>query len=263
MAGTPRPGDATQGEPTQGVRAVARAAAILKCFSRAEPELALADIAHRARLDKGTARRLLVTLRDAGLIRQDPGTQRYCLGIEVLRLADGVPRPTLHDASLPVLQRLARDTGTTAFLSIVDDGAAFCVERVHGNQPIQVNWWAPGQHLPLNCGAGPRLLLAHLPGAELERLAARPLPALTPKSETDWAVLEPHLAEIRARGWERTVDDVAVGLSALAVPVQDSGGAVIAAISLGGLTHHITGPREPELLDALRAAAAELAQRLP
>jgi IclR family transcriptional regulator, KDG regulon repressor len=246
---------------TGGVRAVARAAAILKSFSRERPELALSDVAAQAGLDKGTTRRLLVTLRDAGFIRQDAATQHYSLGHALLKLADGVPRSSLREACLPILQRVARETGTTAFLSVVHDDAAFCVERVHGNQPIQVNWWAPGQYLPLNCGAGPRLLLAFLPPADLERLAARPLQALTPRSQTKWPALRRHLATIRARGWERTADDVAVGLAALAVPVRDAQGTVVAAMSIGGLTHHVTGSGQPALLACLREAAAELAQR--
>jgi DNA-binding IclR family transcriptional regulator len=197
------------------------------------------------------------------MIQQDLATQRYSLGLELLKLADAVPRSTMRQACLPILQRLARETGTTAFLSVVHDDAAFCIERVHGNQPIQVNWWAPGQYLPLNCGAGPRLLLAYLAHDQIDRLARQPLQALTPRSETSWTSLRRHLSRIQVRGWERTADDVAVGLAALAVPVRSRSGAVTAAMSIGALTHQVTGPRQAELLQRLQQAASELAQRIP
>jgi DNA-binding IclR family transcriptional regulator len=245
-----------------GVRAVARAAAILKCFSRAAPELALADVAAQARLDKGTARRLLVTLRDVGFIRQDPVSHLYSLGVGLLRVADGVPRSSLREAGLPVLNELARATGTTVFLSVLRDDGALCIERVHGTQPIQVNWWGPGQKLPLHCGAAPRTLLAFAPAEVIDVVLAQPLLPVTPKSQTDAAALRRAMARIRQRGWERATDDVAVGLAALAVPVRDAAGAVIAAISLGGLTPHVTGRQQPELLARLRQAALELGQRL-
>jgi len=256
--------DAPGPEPAAfaGVRAVVRAAAILKCFSRAAPELALAEVAAQARLDKGTTRRLLVTLRDVGFIRQDPVSHLYSLGVGLLRVADAVPRSSLREAGLPVLNELARATGTTVFLSVLREDGALCIERVHGTQPIQVNWWSPGQKLPLNCGAAPRTLLAFAPPEVLEAVLAQPLQPVTEKSQTDAAALRRALARIRQRGWERASDDVAVGLAALAVPVQDAGGAVLAAISLGGLTPHVTGPRQPELLARLRQAALELGQRL-
>jgi len=261
-AGAARAGAGPDGPPASGVRAVARAAAILKCFSRAAPELALAEVAAQARLDKGTTRRLLVTLRNVGFIRQDPVSHLYSLGVGLLQVADGVPRSSLREAGLPVLQELARATGTTVFLSVLRDDGALCVERVHGTQPIQVNWWSPGQKLPLNCGAAPRTLLAHAPPEVLEATLARPLAPVTPKSQTDAPALRRALARIRSRGWERAVDDVAVGLAALAVPVRDARGAVIAAISLGGLTPHVTGREQPGLLARLRQAATELGQRL-
>lgn len=245
-----------------GVRAVARAATILKCFSRAAPELALAEVAAKARLDKGTTRRLLVTLRDVGFIRQDPVSHLYSLGVGLLQVADAVPRYSLREAALPLLNELARATGTTVFLSVLREDGALCVERVHGTQPIQVNWWSPGQKLPLNCGAAPRTLLAFAPPEMLEAVLAQPLPPVTEKSLTDPTSLRRALARIRQRDWERATDDVAVGLAALAVPVRNTSGAVIAAISLGGLTPHVTGRQQPELLARLRQSALELGQQL-
>jgi DNA-binding IclR family transcriptional regulator len=137
-----------------------------------------------------------------------------------------------------------------------------CVERFHGNQPVQVSWWQVGGALPINCGAAPRVLLAFLPEAQSEAQLARALPSLTPASPTDPDALRAALKRIRRRGFELAADDVALGLAALGVPVRDRSGAVVAALSLGGLTPHIAPRGKPRFLAEALDAAAEIAARL-
>ncbi len=53
-----------------------------------------------------------------------------------------------------------------------------------------------------------------------------------------------------------------VGLSAVAVPVRDRGGSVVAALSIGSLTHLIVErDHEPRGLGPLHEAAAEITAR--
>lgn len=244
------------------VRAVSRAVAVLRAFTAERPQLSLAEAAQAAQLDKGTTRRLLLTLIDEGLIRQDPASQRYGLTLGILPIAAAVPTGGLREEARPVMAKLAQDCGVTAFLSVAGQQGALCLERVHGSDPVHVRWWGVGQHMPWNCGAGPRLLLAFM-GEEKLAAALRHMQALTPHSETNAARLRRHLPLVRTRGWEATVDDVAVGLSAVAVPVRNHSGDVIAALSLGGLSHLVLdesgAPRE---LARLIVAAAEISAQL-
>ena len=243
------------------VRAVSRAVAVLRAFRADQPSLALAEVASRAELDRGTTRRLLLTLMAEGLVRQDGVSQRYALTLRMLELAAAAPTGGLREEARPVMQRLARETGATVFLSVAGTPGALCLERVSGDDAVQVKWWAVGTHLPWNCGAGPRLLLAHLP-AEEARAALRKPSALTAHSQTDVAALTGHLAEVRRRGFEVTVDDVTIGLSAVAVPIQTSAG-VVAALSLGGLTSRLLASAgEPRDLALLRQGADEIAAHL-
>lgn len=249
------------------VRAVSRAVAILRAFTPEQPQLALGVIAARAGLDAGTTRRLLVTLRDEGLVAQDASSGQYRLTMEVLRLGAAVQGAgTLRDVAGPVMDALASETGSTVFLSTWQGGEAMCVLRRHGPAPVQVNWWAEGAALPVNVGAAPRLLLAFRPPAERAAALSRGLSRLTERSVTEAAVLDAELAEIRDRGWCFAADDVALGLAALAVPVRDRSGQVLAALSLAGLTAAFSGPQgkpRVEMLEALRARARELSARMP
>ncbi len=244
------------------VRAVSRAVAVLRAFRQERPSLGLAEIAENAQLDRATTRRMLLTLMEEGLVRQDPLSQRYTLTLRVLELAAAAPTGGLREEARPVMLRLARETGATVFLSVAGTPGALCLERIDGHDPVQVKWWAVGSHMPWNCGAGPRLLLAHKPLADA-RAALAHTARLTARSETDAKALLAHLEEVRRRGFEVTVDDVTIGLSAVAVPVGPSSEPV-AALSIGGLTDSLLDASgQPRHVDALRDAAREITANLP
>lgn len=260
-------GDAVEArEPASAsgtVRAVSRAIAVLRAFSPEHPYLSLAEIAQSAALDKATTRRLLLTLMEEGLARQDRVTQRYGLTLGLVRLAAAVHTGGLREEARPAMAQLAAETGATVFLSVPDGPGALCLERVHGHDPVQVQWWAVGNHMPWNCGAGPRLLLAFMAEEQLASALGHSR-ALTPRSEMDLERLRTHLKTVREAEYEVTTDDVVLGLSAVAVPVRDGRGSVVAALSLGGLSQLILDPAgNPSALDRLKVAAREIEKRIP
>ena len=246
----------------EGVRAVTRALAILNAFS-GRGFMALGDIAQATGLDKATTRRILLTLIGGRFVVQDAATQRYGLGGAIRTLsASVVEHFDLRATAGPVLAEIAAELHTTMFVSVYRDGSAVCLDRIHDIHGLEVRWWAVGGTLPLNCGGAPKLLLAYQPPAEIDRVLARPLTQLTPKSVMDPRVLRQQIDKIRARGWEFAVDDVAVGLSALAVPVLDGDGTIVGALSMGGLTPQMARRGQPLHLARLQAAAEAVRARI-
>ena len=241
------------------VRAVSRAIHIMRAFTPERRHLALAEIVRATGLDAGTTRRILVTLRDESIVRQDENTGLYCLSLDMLQIAGAVPEGnSLRELTQSRLVRLARDTGVTVFLSILRNDSAICLARYHGDSAVQVRWWSVGGKLPLNCGAGPKVLLAHMPDSQSESFLKSNLTQLTAKSTIDAACLRQELDSIRETGWAITHDDVAVGLSALAIPLMNADGDVLAAVSVGGLTAQITGEGSPRCLDDLLRCGQDL-----
>ncbi|WP_281968279.1 IclR family transcriptional regulator [Roseovarius nanhaiticus] len=228
---------------TARVRAVHRAMAIIGAFTPERTHLKLTEIAHKAQLDAGTARRLLVTLRDEGVIGQEKRSGRYFLTMQILRWAAAVPASrSLLDIADPHLNALSRRIGVTVFLSVLSDTKAVCLARYQGSSAVQVRWWSVGGTLPLNCGAAPRLLWAFQREDLRERILGEPFIALTPSSLIDPDRMRVLLARIRRNGWCYTEDDVVEGLSALAGPLRDTRGNVVAAVSLGGLRPTLENP---------------------
>lgn len=243
------------------VRAVSRAVAVLRAFCPERPHLSLAEVAGSSALDKGTARRLLLTLIEEGLVWQDPISQRYGLTLGVMQLAAAVHTGGLREEARPIMRQLTGETGATVFLSVPDRPGALCLERVSGPDPVQVQWWEAGNHMPWNCGAGPRLLLAYM-AADKVNEALNHMRALTPQSEMRPERLRRHLRMVADRGWELTTDDVVLGLSAAAVPVRDPDGSVVAALSIGSLTHLVVdGAPQPRCIAPMHAAAAKIGAR--
>src|SRR5262245_21361934 len=139
------------GAGTSPVRAVRRALAILRGFTAGDRALSLSEIARRARLDKGTTRRLLMTLMAEGLIEQNGETRNYALDLGVLELAAGLSLGNdLRQRAQPVLAAIAERTGATVFLGVAHDGAALCIGRVDGGEAIQIRAWSIGGRMPLH-----------------------------------------------------------------------------------------------------------------
>lgn len=242
------------------VRAVTRAAAILRAFSPERPALTLTEIAGIAALDIGTTRRLLLTLVDCGLVAQTPATQRYSLGPGIADLARAVPEGLdWRQRTLPLLQQLAHETRATIFLAIESQDKALCLERLYGNRAVvQLRWWSVGEGVALTAGAGPRVLLAGLPDARVDAVLRRKIVPLTAKSITAPAAIRHELKHIRAQGWALSVEETVEGITAIAAPVRDAAGATIAVVSVAGLTGQVLHDGAPRYLDTLLRCTREI-----
>lgn len=242
------------------VRSVSRAFAVLRSFDRSEPELLPRTIAERTGLDTATTRRLLATLEAEGLVSRNSDTSRYRLTTGLLLLADAVTGDlSLRDFAHDHLVALADISETTVFLSAFINGKMVCVDKVLGGSPIDIKWWGVNESLPINCGAAPKLMLAYLPEDQAKEVSKpENFVALSPNSVMDPVLLEAQLQQARAQGWILSEDDVSDGLSALAAPVFNAQGAVIAAVSMGGLTPQVSAGSPPRLLSPLLECARKL-----
>ncbi len=127
----------TTSEPYPGTQSVVRAISLLKAFSETHPEWGLTDLAQRVDLNKTTVYRLLTALESEGMVVQNPATQSYRLGPEMIALGTLALRSSdLRSASHPALEVLARETGETATLEILMDDQVFILDEVMGRHLI-------------------------------------------------------------------------------------------------------------------------------
>jgi len=246
------------------VRALDRGVALLRAFDISKPRQTLTELAKSAGLDKGTARRLLHTLENAGLIDHDGLTGLYSLGIGVLELASSVETGReLREIAAPYMSELSERTGTTAYLWIYHEGNALCVERVRASIPnVDAAWFTVGSRAPLNSGGGPRALLGFVSPEELKHALSLELTKRTAKSQTNPKLLAREAAHIQERGWELAVDDFVVGLAALGVPIFDRKERLVGSLSITTLTAQLVQNGKPRFLDLLLKTAAEIGSKI-
>jgi len=244
------------------VRSVDRAAALLLALGECPGAAGVTELARRLGLHKSTASRLLATLEKRGLVEQDDETGKYRLGLVVIRLAERAERTLdLRGLAMPELERLARLTRETVGLGVVDGDSLLTVAQVDGPNLIAVGDWT-GRSTPLHCVASGKVLMAALAEREVVRVVKRGLARYTERTLVDLEPLLEELARIRRRGYATAIGEYELGLNAVAAPVHDARGQVIAAVDIWGPTFRLTPRRMPELAAQVRETAAAISVRL-
>jgi IclR family transcriptional regulator, acetate operon repressor len=244
------------------VRSVDRAAALLLALGESDGEAGVTELARRLGLHKSTASRLLATLERRGLVEQDTDNGKYRLGLAVIRLAERAERALdLRSIALPELERLARATRETAGLGALDGDQLLTVAQVDGPNLIAAGDWT-GRTTPLHCVASGKVLLAALAEREVLRIVRRGLVAYTERTITELEPLLEELSRVRRRGYATALGEYEVSLNAVAAPVYDSRGSVIAAVHVWGPAFRLTTRRVPELATQVQRSAAAITLQL-
>jgi len=243
------------------VQSLDRALEILKLLGT-EPEMRVTDLARRLEVHKSTVFRLLSTLEEHGLVEQNPSTEKYRLGFGLVRLAGSVVAEVdLARASRPVLEELALRTGETVNLAILQGSQVVNIDQIAApNLVVNVNW--VGKQTPLHATSNGKVLLAYLPEAERQRLLAVALPRLTPRTITDARTLEKQLRRVVEDGYAFTLEELELGLNAVAAPVRAADGRVQAAVSVAGPSYRVTPQRLNELGEMTREAGEAISRRM-
>lgn len=247
------------------VRAVLRAVSILRAFGGNKPAWSLSELTHATGLNKATVRRLLHTLEVAGLVAHHDQEQTYSLTLDLVDLASRVHQGRdLVTLARPFLSELADLCAGISFLWVFDKSAGICLDRVVASSSFITAFIAPGNRTSLNCGAGPRVVLAYANDTERAAALARPQVQRTPYSLVDAGDLEARCAEIRRQGYEFVADDFITGLAALGVPIMNRDGRCVAALSITNLTDRFTLDAHgmPLWLNAMQSAAVRLGTRM-
>src|SRR5262245_8551149 len=241
------------------VQSVDRAVAILEILAR-DGEAGVTEVARELDVHKSTASRLLAALDRRELVTQDMARGRFRLGVGIVRLAGAASaRLDVVQESRPVCRALAQQLGETVNLAILSGRDALYLDQAVGPAALSPHNWA-GRRIPLHATSDGKVLLAYLP--ELAACLTPPLARFTERTVTVAAKFPALLAEVRSRGFATAVDELEAGLTAIAAPVRNAEGTVIASVSVSGPSFRIPAARIAALAAAVRQAADEVSARL-
>lgn len=226
-----------------GTQAIDRAAQLLVRVVESGRPLGVGELAGTSDLPKSTTSRLLSALERQGLLQRDGERGAVRPGPVLLRFAQRAElEVTLAELGDEALDALAAESGETINVAVATPlGVEQLSQRDSRHFIGSTNW--VGRRVPYHLSANGKVLVAHGAAAD-ERLG------------------EEELARIRERGFATAVDELELGLTALAAPVFGADGRCVAALSISGPTMRLTRGRIEQLAPGLVRHALELSRRL-
>jgi len=222
-----------------GSQSIDRAAQLLVLVVEGDGATSVGELAQRSGLPKSTVSRAVSALERRGLLQRDGARRSVRPGPVLLGLARrGVPDADLVDLAGLILQGLSDASGETINLAVPGPDGVEHLAQEDTAHLVGVTDWV-GRRVPFPLAANGKCFLAFGGGGEV-----------------DGAEL------IRSRGYATSIDELEVGLSAIAAPVLATDGAAIAALSISGPTSRLTAERIDELAPLLTDEAVGLSRRL-
>lgn len=208
---------------------VERALAILDVLAESPRDLGTNEIARRVGSTASSVSRMLATLARAELVRRVPDSGRYRLGLRLVQLGNAaLARVDIRDIARPHLVALTEATGETATLSMPGEATAMTLDFVPS--PSSVRSVAElGRPSVAHATAVGKVYLSHGGAFPDGRLTD-----YTDRTITDHDELAKCLPRVRERGWAEAMEEREAGLNAIAAPVLDAEGNLVAVIGLQG-----------------------------
>jgi len=240
---------------------VAAALDIMLEFEHGQRELRVADIARRIGLTRNKAFRLIKTLESRGFLQRVG--DHYRVGTRLLTLGEQAAKPieALRVAAQAELESLQEQTQETVYLLAPVGNEAICIARIESTYYLRISVDV-GNKRPLYAGAGQKMLLAGQDEQRLAQVLRHKGPVFTEYTITDETELRAQLEEIRRRGYSLSLGEVDAGAGAVAAPIYDHSGQMVAALVVGGAMSRVSGNLETVWRDLVVAAAERISVTL-
>jgi DNA-binding IclR family transcriptional regulator len=242
-----------------GSQSVERALILLRLVSSRNREGArLADLVELSQLQKPTVHRLLKQLVVSGLLMQSAdktyrlGQFSYELG---LTASNHFP---VRDLCEPFLERIAQETGDTAFLVLRSGSDSFCVDRKTGAYPIKVFSVEVGHRQPLGVGGGGLALLSALPDVEVKEVLQANAHRLSSYGKMTVEALRVLIDDTRRRGCSVISGYAIPGVTGVGCAILDASGRVLGAISVSSTSQRMDNERQQLVQHTLRREISTL-----
>ncbi|MCM3771397.1 MULTISPECIES: IclR family transcriptional regulator [Priestia] len=241
-------------EAVKGIRTVQRSINVMNCFTFEEHELSLTEISQKINLAKSTTSRLLDTLVQNGFIQKKSSNLKYTLGYKMRefgRIAERSVSVEVIEIAKPFMKKLRNETGESVSLFMLENKKRVCIKRYSSKQSIShvVN---VGETLPLEIGAGGKVLLAFQPDSYIESI----LKEINSKELLNR--LSKELSLIRKEYISTSIDERGAGVNTISSPIYDINGRVDFCLCVSGPSTRFT----LEVMNSLKSKVKENALKI-
>ncbi len=262
LTGTPRGGN----RGTTFVQSLERGLAVIRTFEHGATSTP-SEVANATGLTRAAARRFLLTLADLGYVRAEG--RAFRLSPRVLELGRAyLTGLTLPEVALPHLRELVASVRESSSVAVLDRERIVYVAHVAAKRVLSVSVTVGSDDPSFATSLG-RVLLAAQSDEWLDGfLAEAELAPLTARTITDRELLRAELEKVRRQGWALVDQELEEGLRAVAVPIHDASGRVVAAVNMDPqatrwTVEAIRATVLPQLLEAAAEIDRQLAEEAP
>ena len=252
----------TEPKETTGVQAVLFALEILEHVAVQREAIGVTALAEHFGTNKSKVFRHLRTLAQQGYVVQDESSERYRVGARMIALGQAVNESVdiVREAG-PVMRKVRNTLSHSVILGIMDRDGVRVVSVESGSSDIEISV-KPGSLLGYHYSAQGKIALAYGGAALVKKACLAGLAALTPQTITSVKALEMELAQIRKQGWAIAPNEAVTGLNALAVPIFNASGQVVATVAIVDSVQFIPGQPTQLQIETLLNAGLSISQSI-
>ncbi|QIN77491.1 helix-turn-helix domain-containing protein [Rubrobacter marinus] len=259
---TAKRGQGRSGGERRSPGSVIRSLQLLERLSRAGRGLTLTELSHDIDSPKSTTLKLLRTLQGERFVTYNQRLKIYMLGPTATVLAQRIlASPGIRSICRPYLERLAEVSTEDAYLGVKEDGYIVYIDKVEGRQSVRLDI-ALGTKRYLHSSAVGKLFLADMVEESVRSAVEEGgWRAVTANTLTDPEALREELERIRREGVSISRGENIEGITAIAAPIREGVGTVVAGISVSGPTSRLNDSLE-SLIDLVRGTAETISADL-
>lgn len=227
--------------PTEtGNQSLIRGLRILEAYTATKQSWGVRELGRELDINAATTYRLIATLAGRGYLEQNPETQKYHLGPKVVQLAANyATQNSLIEIGLRVFARYEAQFPYNFYIGVMSSDEVIYVAVYESRGPLKITT-EPGQSVSLYGSALGKLLLANESDEFIHALLARkPVTRITPQTVSDEKELMRQIRQIRKLGYAVNRGEIYSEIAAVATPIRNHEGSVIAGLSLSFPLHYL------------------------
>lgn len=246
---------------TYTVDAVSKAIELLFLVAE-ESGKGVTELARLSGNTKARAFRLLTTLEECGLVRRQLPAASYSLGYRALIIGSAAQAQlSLITVANDMLETIGRECNESVLVRIRDGAETVCVAWWDAPHALRVHSQL-GDRRPLFVGASGKLLLAHAPEQIQEDILSGKLERFTPNTIVKRTELKREIKKILADSYSTSFSEKTTDMVAVAAPIRDATGAVIASLSMTAPITRVPKDKLGKYVDILKFAASRFSASL-
>lgn len=244
------------------VQSLDRAIRLLEIISEGDG-LPLTHVSRQAGLPPSTVHRILATLEQRGLVRQDQDRGDWLIGVRAFQIGSAFLRNRkVSQVARPFMRDLMQTTHETVSIAVEEAGRAVFLTQFESHSPVRT-FHRPGSSAPVHASALGKSLMAAQSEKNVRRFLEKfGLPKLTAKTIVDPLAFERELQLVHQRGWAVDDEEHTLGMRCVGAPIHNEHAEIVAAISVSGPTARMTEERLMELGPLVKRTARRISEAM-